>query len=100
MKERLERELLEMRPFQSTHKVVMAQNASLDAWYGARDFAGSNEFESYCITKEEYYEMGGEYLKEHHASNLYYKSPAPIIDTTLAPAGDANVVKEEIVVDC
>ncbi|XP_053610708.1 actin-related protein 5 isoform X1 [Plodia interpunctella] len=100
LKERLERELLEMRPFQSTHKVVMAQNASLDAWYGARDFAGSNEFESYCITKEEYYEMGGEYLKEHHASNLYYKSPAPIIDTTLAPAGDANVVKEEIVVDC
>ncbi|XP_013179735.1 PREDICTED: actin-related protein 5-like [Papilio xuthus] len=100
LKERLERELLEMRPFQSTHKVVMAKDASLDAWYGARDFAGSNEFEKYCITKEEYYEMGAEYLKEHHASNIYYKSPAPIVDNTLAPAGDANVVKEEIVVDC
>ncbi|KAL0871217.1 hypothetical protein ABMA27_004986 [Loxostege sticticalis] len=100
LKERLERELLEMRPFQSTHKVVMAGNASLDAWYGARDFAGSNQFEEWCITKEEYYEMGGEYLKEHHASNKYYKSPAPIVDTTLAPAGDANVVKEEIVIDC
>ncbi|KAJ0174633.1 hypothetical protein K1T71_009741 [Dendrolimus kikuchii] len=100
LKERLERELLEMRPFKSTHKVVMARNPSLDAWYGARDFAGSNEFENWCISKEDYYEMGGEYLKEHYASNKYFKSPAPIIDNTLAPAGDANVVKEEIVVDC
>ncbi|XP_063386419.1 actin-related protein 5 [Cydia fagiglandana] len=100
LKERLERELLEMRPFQSTHKVVTAKNASLDAWYGARDFAGSNEFENWCVSKEDYYELGGEYLKEHHASNKYFKSPAPIVDNTLAPAGDANVVKEEIVVDC
>ncbi|XP_039756540.1 actin-related protein 5 [Pararge aegeria] len=100
LKERLEKELLEMRPFQSTHKVVMAKNPSLDAWYGARDFAGSNDFEKFCISKEDYYEMGGEYFKEHHASNKYYKSPAPIIDNTLAPAGDANVIKEEIVVDC
>ncbi|XP_063365543.1 actin-related protein 5 [Cydia amplana] len=100
LKERLERELLEMRPFQSTHKVVTAKNASLDAWYGARDFAGSNEFENWCVSKEDYYELGGEYLKEHHSSNKYYKSPAPIVDNTLAPAGDANVVKEEIVVDC
>lgn len=91
-----------MRPFQSTHKVVMANNPCLDAWYGARDFAGSNQFEEWCISKEEYYEMGGEYLKEHHCSNRYYKSPAPIADNinTLGPAGDANVVKEEIVVDC
>ncbi|XP_041982359.1 actin-related protein 5 isoform X1 [Aricia agestis] len=101
LKERLERELLEMRPFQSTHKVVMATNPSLDAWYGARDFACSNEFENWCISKEDYYEMGGEYLKEHHASNRYQKSPAPIVlDNALAPAGDANVLKEEIVVDC
>ncbi|KAJ8712337.1 hypothetical protein PYW07_005179 [Mythimna separata] len=99
LKERLERELLEMRPFQSTHKVVLAKNPSLDAWYGARDFAGSNEFESWCISKEDYYEMGAEYLKEHYASNRYYKSPAPIVDNTLAPSIDANVVKEEIVVD-
>ncbi|XP_026726192.1 actin-related protein 5 [Trichoplusia ni] len=100
LKERLERELLEMRPFQSTHKVVMAKNPCLDAWYGARDFAGSNDFENCCISKEEYYEMGAEYLKEHYVSNKYYKSPAPIVDNTLAPAVDANVVKEEIVVDC
>lgn len=89
-----------MRPFQSTHKVVMAKNPCLDAWYGARDFAGSNDFENCCISKEEYYEMGAEYLKEHYVSNKYYKSPAPIVDNTLAPAVDANVVKEEIVVDC
>ncbi|KAM3965653.1 actin-related protein 5 [Aphomia sociella] len=100
LKERLERELLEMRPFQSTHKVVMATNPSLDSWYGAKDFARSNDFENCCVSKEEYYEMGGEYLKEHYASNVYYKSPAPIVDNSLAPAGDANVVKEEIVVDC
>lgn len=100
LKERLERELLEMRPFQSTYKVVTAKNASLDAWYGARDFAGSNEFEHWCISKEDYYEMGGEYLQEHYASNKYFKSPASIVDNTLTPAGDANVVKEEIVVDC
>ncbi|CAK1555752.1 unnamed protein product [Leptosia nina] len=100
LKERLERELLEMRPFQSTHKVVTASDPSLDAWHGARDFASGNDFENCCITKENYYEMGGEYLKEHHVSNRYYRSPAPIVDNTLAPAGDANVVKEEIVVDC
>ncbi|XP_028041509.1 actin-related protein 5 isoform X1 [Bombyx mandarina] len=100
LKERLERELLEMRPFKSTHKVVMAKNPSLDAWYGARDFASSNAFENFCITKEDYLEMGGEYLKEHYASNPYFKSPAPIVDTTLVPAGDSNVIKEEVIVDC
>lgn len=88
-----------MRPFQSTHKVIVADNPSLDAWYGARDFAAASDFENRCISKEDYYEMGGEYLKEHHASNKYFKSPATI-DCTLAPAGDANVAKEEIVVDC
>lgn len=88
-----------MRPFQSTHKVVMSKNPSLDAWYGARDFAADDNFEKSCITKEEYYELGGEYLKEHRASNKYLKSPAPI-ENSLAPAGDANVIKEEIVMDC
>ncbi|KOB71321.1 Actin-related protein 5, partial [Operophtera brumata] len=82
----------ELNVLHSSHRVVMARNASLDAWYGARDFAGTNDFEACCITKEEYYEMGGEFLKEHHASNKYYRSPAPppLLDPALAPAGDAN----------
>lgn len=76
----------------------MSKNANLDAWYGARDFAGTNDFDNRCITRREYYEMGGEYLKEHHASNKYYKSPEPL-EATLIPAVDVTVAKEVIIVD-
>lgn len=83
LKQRLERELLEMRPFETSHKVTMAKTASLDAWYGAREFANSSAQLKKCvITRAEYEEKGGEYLKEFHSSNQYFATPAtsPVVD--------------------
>ncbi|XP_058034115.1 actin-related protein 5 [Ahaetulla prasina] len=72
MKERIQKELLEMRPFQSSFQVHLASNPVLDAWYGARDWALEymNREEGW-ITRKDYEEKGGEYLKEHCASNVY-----------------------------
>uniref|UniRef100_A0A3Q0T6B0 Actin-related protein 5 n=1 Tax=Amphilophus citrinellus TaxID=61819 RepID=A0A3Q0T6B0_AMPCI len=74
MKERVERELLAMRPFQSHFKVTMASSPALDAWYGARDWVlehppgGGSEG---WVSKQDYEEKGGEYLSEHCASNAF-----------------------------
>ncbi|KAM7412252.1 hypothetical protein PAMA_021952 [Pampus argenteus] len=78
MKERVERELQAMRPFQSHFKVTMASRPALDAWYGARDWAlehppvggGGGAAEGW-ISRQDYEEKGGEYLSEHCASNLF-----------------------------
>ncbi|KAM9752855.1 actin-related protein 5 [Menidia menidia] len=74
MKERIERELLAMRPFQSHFKVTLASRPALDAWYGARDWALEHqpgaEAEGW-ISRQDYEEKGGEYLKEHCASNPF-----------------------------
>ncbi|XP_017524506.3 actin-related protein 5 isoform X4 [Manis javanica] len=72
MKARIEKELLEMRPFQSAFQVQLASNPVLDAWYGARDWALDHLDDSEVwITRKEYEEKGGEYFKEHCASNIY-----------------------------
>ncbi|KAM9342231.1 actin-related protein 5 [Pholidichthys leucotaenia] len=77
MKERVEKELLAMRPFQSHFKVTVASRPDLDAWYGARDWAlehppgaegGGGEG---WISRQDYEEKGGEYLSEHCASNVF-----------------------------
>ena len=76
--DRLQRELREIRPFQSKFQVNKAKNTSLDAWYGARDFGLSGNLPEYLVTREEYEEKGGEYLKVHSASNIYNPSPDPL----------------------
>ena len=75
---RLERELLAVRPFQSTFKVHRASNFSLDAWLGMRKWASSvADLTSISTTRQDYDEKGGEYLKEHQMSNQYI--PTPVI---------------------
>ncbi|XP_018411677.1 PREDICTED: LOW QUALITY PROTEIN: actin-related protein 5 [Nanorana parkeri] len=72
MQTRMEKELLMMRPFGSTFHVSMAANPVLDAWHGASDWALQNlEVDEGWISRKEYEEMGGEYLKEHVASNSH-----------------------------
>lgn len=71
-----------MRPFQSPHKIFTSSNASLDAWYGAKDIANYEDFENYLTTKSDYNEKGGEYLREHPCSNKYHQTPAPIVVET------------------
>ncbi|XP_002710815.2 actin-related protein 5 [Oryctolagus cuniculus] len=72
MKARIKKELLAMRPFQSSFQVHLALNPVLDAWYGARDWALDhlNDDEAW-ITRKDYEEKGGEFLREHCASNVY-----------------------------
>lgn len=72
LKARVQKELLEMRPFQSSFQVHLASSPVLDAWYGARDWAVEYMTrEEGWITRKDYEEKGGEYLKEHCASNVY-----------------------------
>lgn len=85
LKERLEKELLEMRPFQSTFGVKVANDPSLDAWNGARKFATTgHNVNNFSISKKDYFELGGEYLKENCLSNKYFKTPMiPKVDGTM-----------------
>lgn len=69
---------MQIRPFQSKYNVVLAQNINLDAWHGARDLANSSNFNEYLTTKNDYLEYGGEYFKEHYASNKYFATPVAI----------------------
>ncbi|XP_038659526.1 actin-related protein 5 [Scyliorhinus canicula] len=72
MKTRMERELLAMRPFQSSFQVSMAANPVLDSWFGARDWAVEYKDQAEgWITLADYEEKGGEYLSEHAASNVH-----------------------------
>lgn len=53
-------------------QVRLASNPVLDAWYGARDWALDHlDDDDVWVTRKEYEEKGGEYLKEHSASNAY-----------------------------
>lgn len=51
------------------------ENPSLDAWLGARKWVNSGGIGNVWITRAEYMEKGGEYLKEHIASNCYLPHP-------------------------
>lgn len=83
--ERLSREMTEIRPFQTLNRIHVASNTSTDAWHGARDFANSSDFSNYLTTKQDYMEMGGEYLKEHYASNRYIPTPATVALPVIPP---------------
>lgn len=85
MKERLQREFMEIRPFQSVFKIVQSPNTRTDAWHGARNFANSPKFKSSVTTRAEYQEYGSEYFKEHYASNRYFPTPSPDVVTEPAP---------------
>lgn len=76
LKDRLVKELREIRPFESTFQVNMAKNASLDGWFGARSFAATaDNLKKYQLNRADYDEMGGEYLKSHSMGNVYCKTP-------------------------
>lgn len=89
LKERIERELMSIRPFQTPYKVVVAQQTTLDAWNGAKDMANGADIQQYLTTKNDYLEFGGEYFREHFASNRYFPTPAVIVAP--ATSADSNV---------
>ncbi|KOC60709.1 Actin-related protein 5 [Habropoda laboriosa] len=96
--ERLNRELREMRPFGSNFQINIAKNTSIDAWYGARDFGLNGNLPEYLVSKKEYEDKGGEYLKEHSTSNTYTRSPDPL-PTVQTPTTSEQVIVEDAVVD-
>ncbi|XP_076859117.1 actin-related protein 5 [Brachyhypopomus gauderio] len=72
VKERVERDLLSCRPFQSHFKVSLSSQPALDAWFGAREWALRHPVGSQgWISRQDYEEKGGEYLSEHCASNNF-----------------------------
>ncbi|KAJ8300362.1 hypothetical protein KUTeg_021881 [Tegillarca granosa] len=72
---RLEQEMMEIRPFKSVYHISRAGNPVLDSWFGARKFALLPTLSNFSVTKLEYEEKGGEYLKEHMLSNRYFPTP-------------------------
>lgn len=82
--------MLQIRPFQTAYNIVVANNVNLNAWHGAKDLANSNQFKEFSITRNEYTEYGGEYLKEHYASNRYFATPTQLLNEPNQASTDAN----------
>lgn len=78
LKERLSSELMRIRPFQTPHKIYIANNPSLDAWYGLRDLGRRPNLKDFSITKNDYLEKGADYFKDHGMGNLYFKTPVAV----------------------
>uniref|UniRef100_A0A060T2N0 ARAD1C33858p n=1 Tax=Blastobotrys adeninivorans TaxID=409370 RepID=A0A060T2N0_BLAAD len=68
---RVYNELRSILPVGTPLKVKRATDPSLDAWRGMAQWALTDSFKKSCITRKDYEEMGGEYLKEHFLSNNY-----------------------------
>ncbi|KAI7808445.1 actin-related protein 5 [Triplophysa rosa] len=84
VRERVQRELLAIRPFQSHFQVSQADAGALDSWFGAREWALRNPSGGPgWISRQDYEEKGGEYLSEHCASNVFI--PIELKNTSPAP---------------
>ncbi|KAH8343660.1 hypothetical protein KR059_003331 [Drosophila kikkawai] len=75
LKERLAKELLEMRPFQSQFAIYESDEHTLSAWLGACVQAEDPGFGQTLTTRQDYQEKGSEFFREHKASNLFYPTP-------------------------
>ncbi|CAG8590260.1 2060_t:CDS:10, partial [Funneliformis mosseae] len=62
---RLEVSLKSILPSDASLKIVHAKDPVLDAWRGAALWANTEDFYKYAVTRQEYQECGGDYLKEH-----------------------------------
>lgn len=69
--QRLRTELRAILPADVQLGVRRAQDPVLDAWKGAAKWASTRESRSSFITREEFQEKGGDYIKEHNLGNLY-----------------------------
>lgn len=67
--ERLAAELRAVLPAEQELQVRRAGDSVLDAWKGAAQWAGKKENRSTFVTRAEFLEKGGEYIKEHGLGN-------------------------------
>jgi len=75
LKERLSKELLALRPFQSSFAIYESKDPTLSAWLGACLQAKKANFNDSLTTRSQYQEHGSEYFREHSASNLFFPTP-------------------------
>uniref|UniRef100_A0A8D8THR6 Actin-related protein 5 n=1 Tax=Cacopsylla melanoneura TaxID=428564 RepID=A0A8D8THR6_9HEMI len=96
--ERLNKDLLENRPFQSHFSVSLAENPELDAWSGARQFALAENFLDFAISQADYQEKGGEFFRVHPCSNKFEPYPLvisldePIVNTSGTEGEDTVIL--------
>ncbi|KAH9909082.1 putative chromatin remodeling complex subunit [Xylariomycetidae sp. FL2044] len=69
--ERLRQGLAPLLPVDSPLKIRRAGDAILDPWRGAAQWVGTSSWKAATITKAEWQEKGGDYLKEHDLGNSY-----------------------------
>ncbi|KAK4103718.1 ARP5-like protein [Parathielavia hyrcaniae] len=69
--ERLRRGLTALLPAGAPLAIRRAGDAVLDAWKGAAGWAGTEEARRARVTREEWLEKGGEYIKEHDLGNAF-----------------------------
>ncbi|KAI9820360.1 MAG: Nuclear actin-protein involved in chromatin remodeling [Pycnora praestabilis] len=67
--ERLQKELRAVLPAESPFSTRGAKDPVLDAWKGAARWAEGDGLKRSAVTRQEYLEKGGEYLKEHNLGN-------------------------------
>lgn len=75
LKERVEADLRCVRPFMSSIGVHVVDNPAYSSWIGARNWWTAADRTSAAITKKEYDEHGGDFLREHSLSNTFYPTP-------------------------
>jgi actin-related protein 5 len=56
-------------PAEQNIQVRRAKDCTLDAWRGAAAWAGKKESRERFVTRGEWAEKGGEYIKEHGLGN-------------------------------
>lgn len=78
LKNRLLKELQEMRPFNSSFAVKESKNPTLDAWCGAKDLANSLNFKNMITKKIDFLKNGAEYFKDFPTSNKCLLTPKNI----------------------
>jgi actin-related protein 5 len=69
--ERLHSELRAVLPADLQLAVRRAKDPVLDAWKGAARWAATKESRSSFVTKAEWAEKGGDYIREHNLGNVY-----------------------------
>lgn len=81
LKERVHADLVSCRPFRSFSQVQAIANPGMSGWHGAKRWGRSEDFRQSQVTRQEYEEAGGEYFRDHVASNLFCPTPkGQIID--------------------
>ncbi|RYP17749.1 hypothetical protein DL765_004327 [Monosporascus sp. GIB2] len=69
--DRLRQGLTPLLPAGAPLHIRRAGDAVLDAWRGAAKWAGSPDWKAAAVTKAEWQEKGGDYIKEHDLGNSY-----------------------------